>query len=112
MKGGKMGKKKNKPTTEEDNMDTAGVVDLTTEGNSATLEMQPWDESFEGSDHKHYMRMSAEAIQAAANVALAERDSEKLLVTAEQWGRLARLGKEMTGANSHRIGFSDDEEDD
>lgn len=103
-----MGKKKNKTTTQEEPMDT---VDLTDEETTGTLELRAWDEDFGDSDHKHYMQMSAEAIQAAGNVALADRDAEKLLVTAEQWGRLARLRREMDATPSRRTGFFDEEED-
>lgn len=99
-----MGKKKKKET------DAMSEVLDRIESNLSELEVQPWDEDFGDSDHSHYMRMSAETIQLAGNIAAATGDTEKLLVVSEQWGKLARLRKDLD-SKRNRIGFANEEEE-
>ena len=101
-----MGKKKKKKA--EDQM--AEALDSIA-ANMRELEVEPWDEDFVGHDHTDFMRLSAETIQLAGNIAAATGDTEKLLIVSEQWGKLARLKKDIDSGKSQPIGFGSEDED-
>jgi|SRR6478735_2833171 len=54
-----------------------------------------WDEKFESPDHHTFLRMSAEAMQASMNLALASGDVEKMLQVASSWGMLAITTRDL-----------------
>ena len=54
-----------------------------------------WSESFDDSDHNHFLRMSAELIQEASNHAARSGDIEQMLKVAAQWGVLAEYSKDL-----------------
>jgi hypothetical protein len=68
-----------------------------------------WTETFEDSDHKHFIQMSANAMQEAMNVAAKSGNVEHLLQVAQSWGNLAATVKDMA-RNRQAPGFTRDEE--
>jgi hypothetical protein len=71
---------------------------------------QVWSESFESSDHNHFIQMSASAMQEAMNVAAKSGNVEHLLQVAQSWGNLAATVKDMA-RNRQPAGFTRDEDE-
>lgn len=69
-----------------------------------------WDETFEDSDHTHFIRMSAEAMQEAMNIAATDRDVEKMLQVAGHWGTLAATLRDLNRSRLP-IGFNKEDTD-
>lgn len=67
-----------------------------------------WAESFDDPDHRHFIRMSAEAMQEAMNIAADQRDVEKMLAVAGHWGTLAATLRDLTKSKT-TIGFNKEE---
>lgn len=70
-----------------------------------------WSEQFEGSDHNHFIKMSAEAMQEAMNIASKEADVEKMLAVAGHWGTLAATLRDLQRGKAP-LGFVNKEEKD
>lgn len=69
-----------------------------------------WEESFDDSDHHHFIRMSAEAMQEAMNIAATDRDVEKMLAVAGHWGTLAATLRDLNRSRTP-IGFNKEDND-
>jgi hypothetical protein len=74
----------------------------------ATPKSVEWSESFDESDHTHFLRMSAELIQEASNHAARSGDIEQMLKVAAQWGVLAEYSKDLARGRTP-LGFRKDE---
>jgi hypothetical protein len=70
-----------------------------------------WSEEFEGSDHNHFIKMSAEAMQEAMNIASKEADVEKMLAVAGHWGTLAATLRDLQRGKAP-LGFVNKEDKD
>lgn len=70
-----------------------------------------WTEQFEGSDHNHFIRMSAEAMQEAMNIAARAGDVEKMLAVAGHWGTLAATLRDLQRGKAP-LGFANKEDKD
>ena len=70
-----------------------------------------WSEQFDGSDHNHFIRMSAEAMQEAMNIASKEADVEKMLAVAGHWGTLAATLRDLQRGKAP-LGFANKEDKD
>jgi hypothetical protein len=68
-----------------------------------------WSETFDGSDHNHFIKMSAEAMQEAMNIASAEGDVEKMLAVAGHWGTLAATLRDLQRGKAP-LGFTNKED--
>jgi hypothetical protein len=70
-----------------------------------------WAETFDTADHKDFIKMSAEAMQAAMNQAARDGDVEKMLKVAGHWGTLASTMRDLQRSRTP-IGFNKEDDDD
>ena len=77
----------------------------------ATPKAPEWAETFDTADHKDFIKMSAEAMQAAMNQAALDRDVEKMLKVAGHWGTLASTIRDLQRSRTP-IGFNKEDDDD
>lgn len=71
----------------------------------AEREKREWAEEFDKSDHTHFLRLSAELVQEAGNVASRSESVTDMLAVAAQWGTLAEYARDLT-KGERTIGFT------